>query len=191
VRKRRIGLYAAIGAAVLAAILGVAMFAGGGDKPKTVAVVEPVKPPPPQPPVVVEQPKPPPVVETKIETKVETPPPVVDTTAKKPVIKKQQPKPPIAPPPVEHVQQPKPPPVETKVTPLPAIYDANAFRTQWATVGQELKAFSTANGLSSVSDLQIRYSDIVYMSANASQASREAAKRELDAIHATLLARKK
>jgi outer membrane biosynthesis protein TonB len=136
------------------------------------------------PPVVVEQPKPPPV-ETKIETKA---PPVVDTTVKKPVVKK----PPVKPPVVTHerVQETaKPPPTETKAP--PATYDANAFRSQWATVGQELKAFTTANGVSSVSDLQTRYSRILYVTANSSQANRDYAKRELDAIHAALGTRKK
>jgi len=191
-RKRRLGLYAAIGAAVIALGIGVAVIATGGDKPaptpaEPVVMTEQPKPTPPPP---VEQPKPvppPPVVETKVET----PPPVVET--KKPVIKKTQPKPPVvaaaehAP---QHVQETKPPPVETKA-PTPAAYDANAFRSQWATVGQELKAFSTSNGVSSVSDLQTRYSRIVYVTANSSQANRDYAKRELDEIHAALVARKK
>ncbi|HET9987832.1 MAG TPA: serine/threonine-protein kinase, partial [Kofleriaceae bacterium] len=188
VKKYRLGLYAAIGAALLALVIGVAVIATGGDK----------KPAPTQPVAVVEQPKapveqpkppPPPVVETKVETKVEAPPPVVDTTAKKPVIKKQ-PKPPVVTTKVEHVQDTKPPPVETKAPP-PASYDANAFRSQWAVVGQELKAFSAANGVSSVSDLQGRYSNILYVTANSSQANRDTAKKELDSIHAALAARTK
>jgi serine/threonine-protein kinase len=186
--KRRLGLYAAIAAAVIVLCIVIAVVATGGDKqpapkpPEPVAVVEQPKPVPP--PVVVEQPKPPPG-----EPAVETPPPVVDT-AKKPVIKKPQVKPPIATTKVEHVQETTKPPVETKAAP-PAIYDANAFRSQWATVGQELKAFSSTNGMSSVSDLQTRYSRIVYVTANSSQANRDYAKRELDEIHAALVARKK
>ena len=199
--KRRLGLYAAIGAVVIALAIGVAVIATGSKKevaPKPaepiVMATEPAKPTP----AVVEQPKPvPPPVETKpetkpetkIETKIETPPPVTDT-AKKPVIKKPV-KPPVTTTKVEHVQehvQETKPPIETK----PAqVYDANAFRSQWATVGQELKASSTANGVSSVSDLQTRYSRIVYVTANSSQANRDEAKRELDAIHAALVSRKK
>jgi serine/threonine-protein kinase len=190
VAKRRLGLYAAIGAALLVLGILIAVLATGGDKPavktpEPVAVVEQPKPVPP--PIVVEQPKPPPV-ETKVETPV--PPPVVDTIAKKPVIKKPQVKPPVVTTNAhEHVQGTVKPPVETKA--LPASYDANAFRSQWATVGQELKAFSTSNGVSSVSDLQTRYSRILYVTANSSQANRDYAKRELDAIQAALSTRKK
>ncbi|MEP6861424.1 MAG: protein kinase [Deltaproteobacteria bacterium] len=192
VAKRRLGLYAAIGAAVLVLGIIIAVLATGGDDkpaqktPEPVAVVEQPKPVPP--PIVVEQPEPPPV-ETKVETPV--PPPVASTTVKKPVAKK----PPIKPPVtskvehVEHVQETVKPPVETKAP--PASYDANAFRSQWATVGQELKAFTTANGMSSVSDLQTRYSRIVYVTANSSQANRDYARRELDAIHTALSAHKK
>ncbi|HEY6037989.1 MAG TPA: hypothetical protein VIV58_27100, partial [Kofleriaceae bacterium] len=192
--KRRLGLYAAIGAVVIALAIGIAVIATGGKKPPAPQPAEPVvmateapKPPPP----VVDQPKPvpPPVAtETKTETKIETPPPVADTV-KKPVIKRPPVKPPVAATKVEHVQETKPA-VESKTAP-PAAYDANAFRSQWATVGQELKAFSTANGVSSVSDLQTRYSRIVYVTANSSQANRDEARRELDAIHAALGSRKK
>jgi serine/threonine protein kinase len=189
VAKRRLGLYAAIGAAVLVLCIVIAVVAtSGGDKPapkppEPIAVAEQPKPVPP--PVVVEQPKPPPV-ETQLETHV--PPPVVDTTVKKPVIKKPQTKPPVVTS-HEHVQETVKPPVETKAP--PALYDANAFRSQWATVGQELKAFGTTNGVSSVSDLQTRYSRILYVTANSSQANRDYAKRELDEIHAALVSRKK
>ena len=184
--KRRLGLYAAIGAALVALVIGVAVIATGHkDAPAPKPPVAVAEPPKPVPPPVVEQPKPPPV-ETKVETPV--PPPVVDTAVKKPVVKKPPVKPPVATH-VEHVQETVKPPVETK--PPPAVYDANAFRSQWSTVGQELKAFTTANGVSSVTDLQTRYSRIVYVTANSSQANRDYAKRELDAIHAALSARKK
>ena len=186
VTKRRLGLYAAIGAALLALVIGVAVIATGGDKKPAPAPAPPVVAVEQAKPAPVEKPAPPPVVETKPEVKIETPP---EQTTKKPVIKKQ-PKPPVTATKAEHVQETKPPPVETKVAP-PAAYDANAFRSQWAVVGQELKAFSTANGVSSVSDLQGRYSNILYVTANSSQANRDAAKKELDSIHAALAARKK
>jgi serine/threonine-protein kinase len=191
--KRRLGLYAAIGGALFALVIVVAVLATGGDKKPAPKPPEPVVMVVQPTPAPVEQPKltPPPVPEVKVEPQVVAPPPIETTAKKQPVIKKQPKAPVSVTPNVEHVQETKPPPIEVKATPPPAIYDANAFRSQWAVVGQELKAFSTANGVSSVSDLQGRYSNILYMSANSSQANRDAAKRELDSIHAALAARKK
>ncbi len=72
----------------------------------------------------------------------------------------------------------------------PAVYDANAFRSQWVRVGAELKTWVQAHGVGGVSDLQGLYNQISYVSAVSTPASREAAKATLDDIHAKLAARK-
>jgi|GEM_PF-1759746 len=88
--------------------------------------------------------------------------------------------------------------VETRVNPqadakkeLPAAYGSNAFRTEWANVGTELRSFSQRNGSSNVSDLQAQYSAINFMSAASSQVNREAARMTLTKIHAKLVELKK
>ena len=84
-----------------------------------------------------------------------------------------------------------PQPAETKLPALPAVYDSNAFRTQWVNVGAELRSSSQANGSSNLGELQAQYSAINFMSAASSQANREAARKTLDKIHAQLAAERK
>ncbi len=143
----------------------------------------------------------PPVVEAKVEP---TPTKVVPKLEPK-LATKAQTKPQIKATPVTTIV----PPTPTKVDPaiakveaqvkaqpevkpaLPAAYDSNAFRTQWANVGSELRSFSQTNGSSNVSDLQAQYSAINFMSAASSQVNREAARTTLNKIHAKLIELKK
>ncbi|MEO6776320.1 MAG: serine/threonine-protein kinase [Kofleriaceae bacterium] len=198
--RRRIGLYAAIGAMVLVLVIGIAAVATRAKSGEGSAKAIDRSPAPAGPVAVVEPPKPAPVEPPTPSAMVAPPvalpvaPPVAPkldkrSTSKHPVIEKH----PVARPKletVEQVPQTRPVPVETKVPPPAASYDANAFRAQWIGIGQELKAVAAAKGLESVSDLQTRYSHIFYVDANSSQAHRDAAKLELDAIHAALRARK-
>ena len=192
-KPKRIWLMAALMAALLLGVAVIVIVAMQGDskpepKPLPVAVAEPT----PTPPAPIAKIETPPVVET--------PPPPVTTTVKqtqKPIIKKQTPAtkfetpvtkietPPVikVEPPVIKTTKPVPPPV--------LVYDASAFRTHWQTVGAELKTFSLLNGVNTIADLQNEYNAISYMSANASQVSRDAAKKTLDDVHAKLAARKK
>ncbi|CAN5510794.1 hypothetical protein BH11MYX1_BH11MYX1_37740 [soil metagenome] len=151
--------------------------------------------------------KPAPVPEVKpaaAEVKTEAPP-VTDTKVDavptkltkltklaKPKVTAQTKQPPevVAQPPRTNVVPPK---LETPVTPpdvkkpeLPTPYDSNAFRTQWVSVGAELRSYSQANGSTNVGDLQARYSAINFMNAASSQANREAARTTLDKIHKML-----
>jgi serine/threonine protein kinase len=191
-KPKRIWLMAALVAALL---LGVAVIA-------IVAMQSDPKPAPkPLPPVAMVETPPPPIA--KVETPppvVETPPPVVDPkvkTTQKPIVKKQNPATKVETP-VTKIETPpvikvEPPVIKTtKPVPPPVlVYDASAFRTHWQTVGAELKTFSLLNGVNTIADLQNEYNAISYMSAAASQASRDAAKKTLDDVHAKLAARKK
>jgi serine/threonine protein kinase len=188
--SRRKWLIAALAAAVLLVIVIVVATSGGGDKPApvpppTVATID--KPAPP-PVVTVEAPTPPPVVVEKPPI-VEKPPTPKQTPKQKPTIKAQ------AKPPVVATVETHPTAVEIKPeTPkidAPRVYDANAFRTHWQAVGAELKAFSQAHGVNTTGDLQQSYDAIRYMSAAATQQTRDVAKEKLDYIHAQLAARKK
>ena len=150
----------------------------------------------------------PPVVEPKVEpTPIPAPIPApipepipapTKIVAKTPT--KAQPKQQVktTPPAVSAVVPPTPTKVETHVQPradvkkeLPAAYDSNAFRTQWANVGTELRSFSQANGSSNVTDLQAQYSAINFISSASSQVNREAARTTLDRIHAKIAGLKK
>jgi serine/threonine protein kinase len=190
-KPKRIWVMAALVAALLLGVAVIAIVATRGDsKPE----------PKPAPPLVAtEMPKPPPPI-VKVETPppvVETTPPVVDTkvkTTQKPTIKKQTPK---LETPVTNIETPvtkiETPAIRTTkpVPPPVVVYDASAFRTHWQTVGAELKTFSLANGVNTIGDLQNEYNAISYMSAAASQESRDAAKKTLDDVHARLATRKK
>jgi serine/threonine protein kinase len=190
-RPKRIWLMAALVAALLLGGAVIAIVAMQGDakpKPSPVAVVE-TKPTPPPPPPPIEKIEQPPIVET--------PPVVAAKQTQKPTVKKQPPATKIETP-VTKIETPpvirvEPPVIKTtKPVPPPVlVYDASAFRTHWQTVGAELKTFSLVNGVNTIADLQNEYNTISYMSANASQESRDAAKRTLDDIHVRLASRKK
>ena len=186
--RRRMGLIAAAIAALLLGGLGIAILASGGDKkpapeklPAPLATLEQTKPPPP--PLELKD-EPPPAV------KVETPPtpPVVKTQPKPPIVK-TQPKPPIAkvetPP---HIQETK---AEIKTEVKPAAYDANAFRVHFGAVGTELRTARAIYGSEKIGDLDTLYHQIIYVTANATQTSRDAARATLDDIHRKLAALKK
>ncbi|MEO8845457.1 MAG: serine/threonine-protein kinase [Kofleriaceae bacterium] len=184
-KPKRLWLMAALVAALFLGVAGIAIVAMH-DAPKpapTPAPIAMVETPPPPPAVVNVEP--PPAV-------IETTPPVVDPkvkTTQTPIVKKQLPVIKLEPPPVIRVETP----VIKTTRPVPppiAVYDASAFRTHWQTVGAELKTYSLINGVNNIADLQNEYNAISYMSAAASQPSRDAAKKTLDDIHARL-ARKK
>ncbi|MFT3696004.1 MAG: protein kinase [Kofleriaceae bacterium] len=203
-KKNRAVLIAGLAAAVLvlAVIVAVALK---GDKAK-------VEPPPVvhdiETPVAVNEPK---VDPTK--TKVEAPPPPVVDNTPPPVVNNT---PPVKVKPgtgsaarttaqqqvkVDNPVKIDTPPPKTNDSPTkidtPKVevakvgpYDSAAFRVHWQSVGQELMAYSREHGVNSVSDLQSDYNTISYMSAAASQDSRDAARKKLDQIHAKLAARK-
>jgi serine/threonine protein kinase len=190
-RPKRIWVMAALVAALLLGVGVIAIVATRGDSKPA--------PTPPPPLVAVETPKPTP---TPPIAKVETPPPVVETPpvvatkVKTTQIKKPTPATKIETPvtkietPVTKVETPAI--KTTKPVPPPVVvYDASAFRTHWQTVGAELKTFSLANGVNTIADLQNEYNAISFMSAAASQESRDAAKKTLDDVRTKLAARKK
>ena len=192
-KPKRIWVMAALVAALLLGVGVIAIVATRGDSKPA--------PTPPPPLVAIETPKPtptPPIA--KVEPPVvETTPPVVVTTVKptlKPVIKKPTPATKIETP-VTKIETPvtkiETPAIRTTkpVPPPVVVYDASAFRTHWQTVGAELKTFSLANGVNTITDLQNEYNAISYMSAAASQESRDAAKKTLEDVRTKLAARKK
>ncbi len=176
------------GVAAMLAVGGIAFLATRGpDEPSRAVAMPAVKPsrePDPAVPVAVPIIKPVaivPVPEVKppaTATKVATPKPH----------DKQQLKampagtPPKADPAVALVKGEKPV-AEVKPPALPAAYDSNAFRTQWANVGAELRMLAQHTTSSSISELQARYSAINFMNAASSQVNRESARATLDAIH--------
>ncbi len=214
VQKNRTRLIAGVLAAiiVLAAISIIAMRRGdedvppGAKTPKDVVAIE--TKPTPQPPVVEVKPAvkvetpPVPVAEAKIDPspEVKPAPEVKPTPVPKGKVPKQQVK--TAPPVTSQIVPPTPTPVkvetpvatpqpEVKKPELPAAYDSGAFKAQWNAVGGELRSYVQANGSSSVSDLQAKYSAINFMSAASSQSTREAARATLNEIHKKLAELKK
>jgi serine/threonine protein kinase len=193
-KPKRIWLMAALVAALLLGVAVIAIVAMQSDS-------KPAPQPPPPVAVVDTKPTPPPPI-AKIDTPppVDTTPPPVTTTVKptvKPIVKKQTPAAKIETP-VTKIETPpvirvEPPVIKTTkpVPPPVVVYDASAFRTHWQTVGAELKTFSLVNGVNTIADLQNEYNEISYMSAAASQTSRDAARKTLDDVHARLAARKK
>ncbi|HEX7700232.1 MAG TPA: protein kinase, partial [Kofleriaceae bacterium] len=191
-KPKRIWVMAALVAALLLGVGVIAIVATRGDSKPA--------PTPPPPLVAIETPKPtptPPIA--KVEPPVvETTPPVVDTkvkTTQKPIIKKPTPATKIETPvtKIETVTKVETPAIKTTkpVPPPVVVYDASAFRTHWQTVGAELKTFSLANGVNTITDLQNEYNAISFMTAAASQESRDAAKKTLDDVRTKLAARKK
>ena len=183
-KPKRIWLMAGLVALLLIGGGVIAIVAMQGETKPPIAKTE-------TPPPVIAKADPPPV--TKIETPpvISTPPVVVET---KPAIKTTKPTTKPVTKPVAKIETPVTK-VETPVTkvevPKPALYDANAFRSHWQAVGAELKAYSIANGVNTIADLQNKYNAIIYMSANASQQTRDAAKKTLEEVHASLAARTK
>ncbi|HEY1552840.1 MAG TPA: protein kinase [Kofleriaceae bacterium] len=196
-RKRR-GLLigAAVGGVGLVVVLGLVLSSHEPPAPKIpeqpTAIVNP--------PVVtahVEQPPPVVTAPPPVVTAPPTPPPVVMTTkpATKPAIKPTT-KPATRP----TVTVAKPTQVATHVGSLGssanvaatpnAPYDATAFVTQLKLVGAEVHALAESHP-ENVSDLQARFTRINVNSALADTAARNAARTQLDQIHAEIVRRSK